>query len=178
MSLEAWAGLEVVALELVHPISPRQTCDDDYAWGGCNLHGPYLPDATPESISNDFLIYCILAHRAKSLPAGWNWASFLKAAVEYIPYAFEKSDAKERWGSENYFEGASGAGRSLRYTGMQIYKSKVDEPGDSGEHVQAADEVEENELELQDLVGGRKAWKILVRDLTTSPRFGGTRNQA
>ena len=129
-------------MELVHPISPRQTCDDDYAWGGCNLHGPYLPDATPESISRDFLIYCILAHRAKSLPAGWNWASFLKAAVEYIPYAFEKSDAKERWGSENYFEGASGAGRSLRYTGMQIYRSKVDEPGDSREHVQASDEVE------------------------------------
>lgn len=26
-------------------------CDDDYAWGGCNLHGPYDPDADVDSIT-------------------------------------------------------------------------------------------------------------------------------
>jgi len=25
----------------------QMRCDDDYTWGGCNLHGPYNPDATP-----------------------------------------------------------------------------------------------------------------------------------
>lgn len=151
----------------------QMRCDDDYAWGGCNLHGPYLPDVTPESIAKDFQIFCILAHRAKAVPADWDWKSFLKAATNYIPYAFEKSDAKERWGSENYFEGASGAGRSLRYTGMQIYKSGVDEPGDSNEHTQVASEVDGNGIVLQDHVGGRNAWGTLVRDLSRSKRFSG-----
>ena len=151
----------------------QMRCDDDYAWGGCNLHGPYLPDATPDSIAKDFLIFCILAHRAKADPANWDWKSFLKAATNHIPYAFEKADAKERWGSENYFNGASGAGRSLRYTGMQIYKSGVDEPGNSNEHEQAAREVDTNQLKLQDQVGGRNAWETLVRDLARDARFTG-----
>lgn len=120
--------MEVAALEVVHPISLQPM-----------IHrlGPMDSRKKINMNGSPIAIRCVV-----TLPAGWNWASFLKAAVEYIPYAFEKSDAKERWGSENYFEGASGAGRSLRYTGMQIYRSKVDEPGDSREHVQASDEVE------------------------------------
>lgn len=50
-------------------------CDDDYVYGGCNLHGPYDPDATPESIRSDFLIFCILAHLAKAVPDDWDWAA-------------------------------------------------------------------------------------------------------
>jgi hypothetical protein len=146
-------------------------CDDDCAWGGCNLHGPYLPNAIPNSIAKDFLIFCILAHHAEAVPANWDWKSFLKAATNHIPYAFEKADAKERWGSKNYFNGASGAGRSLCYTGMQIYKGGVDKPGNSNEHKQAAREVDTNQIKLQDQVGGRNAWETLVRDLAQNVCF-------
>jgi len=148
----------------------QMRCDDDYAWGGCNLHGPYNPEATPESIAKDFLVYCTLALRAKAIPATWNWETYLKAAPKYIVFAFEKSDARERWGSENYFEGEMG-GRSLRYTGTKIYKSAVDNMGDSREHEQAEDEVDTNPVKLQKQLVGKEAWKTFVCDLRKTKRF-------
>lgn len=39
--------------------------------------------------------------------AGWDWAAFLKVAVGLLPYAFEKSDAKKKWGGENVFASVS-----------------------------------------------------------------------
>mmetsp|Transcript_12698 Transcript_12698/g.22852 ORF Transcript_12698/g.22852 Transcript_12698/m.22852 type:complete len:267 (+) Transcript_12698:169-969(+) len=150
----------------------QMRCDDDYAWGGCNLHGPYNPEATPRSVCDDFFVYCILAHRAKAIPADWDWSAFLKAAASNIPFAFEKSDAKERWGSENYFEGAMG-GRSLRYTGAKIYKSAVDQMGDSTEHAQAERDSKANKVrgKLQKQLGGLEAWKNLVQNLSRCSRF-------
>jgi hypothetical protein len=50
--------------------------------------------------------------------------------------AFEKSDAQERWGSENVFDVAHG-GRSLRYTAISIYGSQPMEQEESDEHQQA-----------------------------------------
>ena len=44
-------------------------CDDDYAWGGVYLHGPYKPDTTLKSIASDVLFFCTLALRAKAVPA-------------------------------------------------------------------------------------------------------------
>jgi len=58
----------------------QMRCDDDYAWGGCHLHGPYDPDATPESIVHDFLVFCTLAKRANTVPQGWDWKAYLKLA--------------------------------------------------------------------------------------------------
>ena len=93
-------------------------------WGGCHLHGPYDPDATPESIVHDFLVFCTLAKRANTVPQDWDWKAYLKSAPNYIVFAFEKSDAINRWGSENYFNGEMG-GRSLRFTGEKIYKVQL-----------------------------------------------------
>ena len=45
-------------------------CDDNYQWGGCYLHGSYDPDVTPESLIDDLLVYCILAHRADANSIG------------------------------------------------------------------------------------------------------------
>jgi hypothetical protein len=42
------------------------------------------------------------------VPAKWDWGKFLKAAVKLLPYAFEKSDAQEKWGGENVFAVAMG----------------------------------------------------------------------
>lgn len=148
----------------------QMRCDDDYQWGGCNLHGPYNPDATPQSIADDFLVYCILALRSKTIPSGWDWQAFLKAAAKFVTCAFEKADAKERWGSENVFEAQMG-GRSLRFTGMEIYKSPVDRPGDSQEQIKAEGEVRSNKKKVQNQVGGTEAWATLVQDLGQCGRF-------
>lgn len=148
----------------------QMRCDDDYVYGGCNLHGPYNPDATPESIADDFLVFCTLANRAKAFPSDWDMEAFLKAAPEYIVFAFEKSDAKERWGNENYFEATMG-GRSLRYTAEKIYKSGVQQPSNSVEHNRAKDEVIENPKELQNQLGGAGLWEGLVVGLQNSSRF-------
>ena len=150
----------------------QMRCDDDYQWGGGNLHGPYDPEATPQSIADDFLVYCLLAHRSKAVPQhGWDWPAFLRIAANLVAFAFEKSDAKERWGSENVFQAHMG-GRSLRFTGMEIYKSPVDQPVDSPEHLAAERVVQSNNVEeLKNQVGGTEAWATFVEDLGRCRRF-------
>ncbi len=51
---------------------------------------------------------------------GWNWKNFLEIAQKNINYAFEKSDAQDKYGSENYFNAFFG-GRSLRWTAEIVY---------------------------------------------------------
>ena len=98
----------------------QMRCDDDYALGGCNLHGPYDPGATSDTIAEDFLVFCVLAKRRGVVPDNWDWSSFLANAAKHVMFAFEKSDAQERWGSENVFAAMMG-GRSLRYTASVVY---------------------------------------------------------
>ena len=148
----------------------QMRCDDDYAWGGCHLHGPYDPDATPESIVHDFLVFCTLAKRANTVPQDWDWKAYLKSAPNYIVFAFEKSDAIDRWGSENYFNGEMG-GRSLRFTGEKIYKSAVDKYENSMEHDKVEEEANASEVKLQEQLGGIDAWATLRRDISNGKRF-------
>ena len=138
-------------------------CDDNYQWGGCYLHGSYDPDVTPESLIDDLLVYCILAHRADAVPSDWDWSALLRFATEFIIFAFEESDAMERWGSEN--------GRSLRFTGTQIYRSPVDKPGKSKGHVTAEGEITQGKGKLQNQVGGDQSWVILLDNLKMCSRF-------
>jgi hypothetical protein len=94
---------------------------------------------------------------------------FLKAAAELLPYAFEKSDAKEKWGGENIFRAIMG-GRSLRYTGEVVYGVSASEMG-MGSGGQAfervSEEVEGNWRQLVksgevfESVGGVALWKQL-----------------
>lgn len=100
----------------------RMRVDDDYCWGGDNLHGLYDPDSTNLTIMADFLVFCKLAVLNKVIPRGWNWSQFLSTAAKLNPYAFEKSDAQEKYGEENVFSGMFG-GRSLRTTGIDVYGS-------------------------------------------------------
>merc|ERR1719326_31019 len=77
-------------------------CDDDYCWGGGYLHGPYQPEGkTAETITEDFVTFCLLAQRNSVIPAVWSWRDFLAVASRFVCFAFEKSDAHERWGGEN-----------------------------------------------------------------------------
>lgn len=51
-----------------------------------------------------------------------------------LPHAFEKSDAKVKYGGENVFQAMMG-GRSLRVTGESVYSSScMDQGADSDDH--------------------------------------------
>lgn len=150
----------------------QMRCDDDYAWGGCYLHGPYNPEATLESIKTDFIAFCLLAKRRGVVPAGWDWSAFLKAAANHVVFAFEKSDAKERWGGENVFSAMMG-GRSLRYTAEIVYGSNIQAGETSPEAEQALDDAEtENESVLNE-IGGSVVWNHFVADVGRTSRFAG-----
>jgi hypothetical protein len=120
-------------------------CDDDYAYGGCHLHGPYDPEATPSSTRRDFLVFCLLAHRRHVVPPSWDWAACLWVAANFACYAMEKSDAQDRWGGDNYFSSAMG-GRSLRATACDVYGQGAEAltyQGISEEEIKAHDDVGE-----------------------------------
>eukprot|EP00899_Mesostigma_viride_P003385 jgi/Mesvir1/13047/Mv06035-RA.1 len=150
----------------------RMRVDDMCAYQG-DLKGLYNPEHTSHSVARDFLVFCKLALRQGVVPLrGWDWVAFLSTAAPLLRYAFEKSDAKEKYGSENVFSGALG-GRSLRFTAMSVYGSGVD----------ACGERSEEECEVEKLVygltrkqlwgrskhlrevGGKKAWQDLVAAL-------------
>jgi hypothetical protein len=150
----------------------RMRVDDDYAWGGCNLHGLYDPEHTGDTIVADFLVFCKLAVRNGVVPQrGWDWGRFLNKAAELLGFAFEKDDAKEKYGGENVFSAAMG-GRSLRATAEFVYGTSCmagamsggDDPAE-----QLREQVESEPLEvllagqgeLFADVGGAAAWRRL-----------------
>ena len=133
------------------------------------MHGPSTGNATPLSIETDFVPFCLLAQRRHVLPKNWDWVAFLKVAAQHVSFSFDKSDAKERWGSENVFNAMGGGGRSLRYTGEQIYGSPVNHPGISDQAQSVQREVNENMLELQEkYLGGTEAWRRFRTELATT----------
>jgi hypothetical protein len=150
----------------------QMRCDDDYVYGGCNLHGPYNPEASPESITSDFMTFCLLAKRSKCIPAGgWQWQEFLRKAAGFVVFAFEKSDAKERWGSENVFSAMMG-GRSLRYTAELVYGSSCQEQSDSPQAERAMQEASEHPSDaIYNEIGGRNAWTMFQQELARTRRF-------
>lgn len=139
----------------------RMRVDDDYAWGGGELRGLYAAaTGGGGSIWKDFLVFCKLAVRRQAIPHEWDWCRFLATAEGLLRYAFEKSDAQKKYGSENVFAAATG-GRSLRYTAEVIYGSSISAMADSDE----ADQLEEemhghrgpDEAFFED-VGGAAVW--------------------
>lgn len=121
------------------------------------------------------MVFCKLAVKHKAIPPGWSWDKLLTKAAELLPYAFEKSDAKEKWGGENIFSALMG-GRSLRYMGEVVYGcSMTASVGMSRESDDSAalEELNEKVLgqwrtlvsgagsELFEDVGGVQAWKKL-----------------
>jgi len=123
----------------------RMRVDDDMCWGGGFLHGLYARD-DGDLISSDFLIYCKLSVKHGVVPRSWDWAAFLRTATALLPYAFEKQDAKEKWGGENVFAAVMG-GRSLRATAEVVY-------GNSCQAMEPSVAMEAMELRM----GGRRRW--------------------
>lgn len=105
----------------------RLRLDDDYVWGGGYLHGLYDPDIQMRHekvrkvhIIKDFLIFMKLAVANGVIPKNskeFRFEKCLKVAQGLLCYAFEKSDATEKWRGENVFS----VGPSLRRTAEYVY---------------------------------------------------------
>jgi len=93
------------------------------------------------------------------VPDGWDWKAFLQTAKGLLRFAFEKSDAQEKYGSENVFAVATG-GRSLRYTAEAIYGSSIMSMEASKEAIEMEETVQQQpgreEVFLD--VGGVDVW--------------------
>eukprot|EP01105_Mastigella_eilhardi_P007429 TRINITY_DN1887_c0_g2_i11.p2 TRINITY_DN1887_c0_g2~~TRINITY_DN1887_c0_g2_i11.p2 ORF type:complete len:177 (+),score=45.22 TRINITY_DN1887_c0_g2_i11:377-907(+) len=98
--------------------------DDSYAWGGGELCGLYDPDSTRASVVEDFALFCKLAVANGVVLAGWDWDRTLGAAEGLLSFAFEKDDARSKYGGENVFTSISGK-PSLRATAERIYGFSV-----------------------------------------------------
>ena len=127
---------------------------------------PYDLEATNSSIKQDFMPFCLLAARHGVIPPSWDWSAFLKAAANHVCYAFEKSDAKERWGGENVFAAQMG-GRSLRCTAEHVYKSSCMDQSTSDEEAQAHADCASPPAAVLDTIGGDEAWRQFLVDLTS-----------
>ena len=44
-------------------------------------------------------MFCRLAVRRGAVPSVWSWPDLLRTAATLLPYAFEKSDAQEKYGA-------------------------------------------------------------------------------
>ena len=141
----------------------RLRLDDDYAWGGGYLHGLYDPDCTSYSVTEDFLIYAKLSALREVVPVlGWDWAHCLKVAVTLIPFAFEKSDAKEKY--DEHIANAAFGGRSLRLTAELIYGTSISEQDCTFanavmDHFESKGKPFKNHKAFFDNVGGVAIWK-------------------
>jgi len=100
----------------------RMRVDDDSTWGDGNKHGLY--ELNPRhgrriAVIKDFLLFMKLAVRNQVISESYcfPFGECLKEAAELLPYSFEKSDAKEKWGGESVFS----VGPSLRRTGEAVY---------------------------------------------------------
>jgi hypothetical protein len=145
-------------------------CDDDYAWGGSNLHGAYDPDMTPETLRKDFATFCVLAKRRKVLPKDWDWKAFLEVASYFTQCAFEKSDAQERWGGENIFMGHMEGQRSLRATGVDIIGTGIEYGSPvHPDFTKAERDVEGDIDKVFEEIGGKEVWEAYLSKLYSSP---------
>lgn len=146
----------------------RMRIDDMYVWGGGTLNGLYN-EASGLCIVEDFAVFCRLAVRNNVIPAGFAWSKATRVAAKLLPFAFEKSDAKEKYGGENVFSSMMG-GRSLRLTGEMVYGTscmvRATSPA-AAEEEQAVN----HGLELDALTG--KAPPLPFRDLPRVTRGPG-----
>jgi len=115
------------------------------------------------------VVFCKLAVRHDVVPVGWDWPAFLRVAETLLPYAFEKADAKEKWGRENVFAVLT-FGRSLRATAEVVYANLCQEQGPSAAMRAMTRRCRHPGPEWHD-VGGRHAWQALARALGEDPAW-------
>ena len=138
----------------------RMCMDDDQTWTAAGKYGFYFTD--DQEKLQEFLIFCKLAVQNNVAPSTLSWAMVLDKALDLIGYAFEKSDAQEKYGSENVFAAMTG-GRSLRFTAEAIYGTSTMSPAVSAKYTALKKQathrgVFANAGFFND-IGGCEAWK-------------------
>eukprot|EP00438_Fugacium_kawagutii_P006610 Skav212989 [mRNA] locus=scaffold423:216705:219544:- [translate_table: standard] len=81
----------------------RMRIDEEYVWRGGDLRGLYALHASGggrDMVEKDFLLFCKLAVKKGVIPAAWNWGDFLLTAKKLLRFAFQKSDAHEKYETE------------------------------------------------------------------------------
>jgi len=150
----------------------RMRVDDDNVWNGGYLHGLYVPDPQEGqklTVIKDFLIFMKLAVMNGVIPEGdcFSFAKCLRKAVGLLPYAFEKSDAKEKYGGENVYS----PGPSLRRTGEAVYGTSI-MAGSKGDNAKEIEEKVEKSVKkafhkskkkIFEDVGGFDIWLKLYK---------------
>jgi hypothetical protein len=115
-------------------------------------------------------IFCKSAAARGVVPPGWDWSKLGAKAVGLLPYAFEKDDARDKYGGENVFAGMMG-GRSLRYTAIVALGFGAEAGGGmAGDDPRTADALREHER-LHGLVVAR--WPELLAGSDTGGGGGG-----
>lgn len=143
-------------------------CTPVHMCAGCNWHGMNDPDATQDSITEDFLIFCKLAVLHEAIPPDWDWDRLLRTAAKRLHYHFDKDNAIEAWG----------CAIALRHTAEVVHGVSMLGPGrggmlrSGGDDGQALERVTEQvqgrwqqlvaaEGDMFEDVGGVQAWKKL-----------------
>jgi hypothetical protein len=158
----------------------RMRVDDDMVYGG-DCVGLYNPESDKGDVLLHFLVFCRLAVAHGVVPRGWDWPAFLREAAKLLPFAFEKEDAKEKWGGENVFSVFMG-GRSLRTTGEVVYGSSIGSLSEvHDDEMRVYQELEDRDweelIESPDAarvfrsVGGVAAWRELHANMPVLHEF-------
>eukprot|EP00475_Leptophrys_vorax_P027071 TRINITY_DN3856_c0_g1_i1.p1 TRINITY_DN3856_c0_g1~~TRINITY_DN3856_c0_g1_i1.p1 ORF type:complete len:255 (-),score=53.39 TRINITY_DN3856_c0_g1_i1:162-926(-) len=146
----------------------RMRVDDEYTWLG-NHRGLYVPDNTKKEVLLDFLLFCNLAIFNGVIPKSFDWGLCLSKYGHMLNYAFEKSDAQEKYGRENVFAVLMG-GRSLRATGEAVTGRPIG-GGNAAAKTCAEEERLEHAVEwepscaLFEQVGGFAVWSALLEQV-------------
>ena len=157
----------------------RMRADDDHVWSCGNRIGIYYAytDGNVWETFRQFLLFCRLSKINQVVPDNkiWDWKLVLEKAKELLGFAFEKSDAQEKYGSEHVFSAVLGRGRSLRYTAEYVYGNSVTEQTNSSQHEKELERipVEENDkiwldARLFESVGEVILWKPFYEYLEKS----------
>ncbi len=156
----------------------RMRADDDQVWSGGECIGLYssYSERNHWEPFRQFHLFCPLAKTNGVIPEkNWSWELVIEKAKLLLGYAFEKSDAQEKYGSENVFSSLMG-GRSLRFTGEYVYSNAVTEQKKSKQHGEELKLIPRNygkgkiwqNSNLFESVGGVNLWKSFHEHLVVS----------
>ena len=101
--------------------------EDDMMVNVGQMAGLYTPveDLSGATAIWTFLFFTKLCVRSEMLPPGWDWELYFRKADGLLPWAFDKEEAREKYGGENIFSAVTSGKPSLRYTAAHIYDFTV-----------------------------------------------------
>jgi hypothetical protein len=147
----------------------RMRIDDIYVNTG-DLLGHYNPNNSAKDIFIDFLLFNVLSEKRLAFPDEFDFKSYFSFAKKGLFFTFEKSDAQDKYGSENVFDVISG-GRSLRFTAELIYGRSVQDNEVSYDENKFANKLENlkdlfSDVLLYENIGGVDKWKDIYNFIT------------